>query len=58
MSCRGRCLKSESYPFSVLIDAVTATVVSSKLTEITRQKIRRIFQGANLTIASVEPVSD
>jgi len=53
--------ESDSYPFSVSIDAVTATVVSSKLTEITGQKIRRstrIFQGANLTIASVELVSD
>lgn len=52
--------ESDLYPFSVSIGAVTVTVVSSKLTEITGQKIRRstrIFQGANLTIASVLQVS-
>ena len=47
---------SESYPFSVSIGSITATVVTSKLTEIIGHKIQRstrTFQGTNLAISSI-----
>ena len=51
----------ELHPFSVSVGAVTITVVNSKVTEITGQKIRRstrVFQGANLAVAQVQQVSE
>ena len=53
--------ESEVHSFSVSVGAATITVVNSKLTEITGQKIRcstRLFQGANLAVAQVQQVSE